>query len=61
MTPDGQTWTMKIRDGLKFQSGAPCTAKEVAANFNIFRNPKVGQNAIFWPPMTSPPTPTTRS
>ena len=31
---------MKIRDGLKFQSGAPCTAKEVVANFNIFRGPE---------------------
>ena len=23
-----------------------------STNFNIFRDPKVGQNAIFWPPMT---------
>jgi ABC-type transport system substrate-binding protein len=52
ISPDGKTWTIKIKDGLKFQSGAPCTATEVAANFNIFANPKIGQNAIFWPPMT---------
>lgn len=52
VSPDGRTWTLKIRDGLKFHSGAPCTNKEVVANFDIFRNPKVGQNAVFWPPMT---------
>jgi peptide/nickel transport system substrate-binding protein len=48
----GRLWVMKIRNGLKFQSGAPCTAKEVVENFNVFRNKKVGQNAVFWPPMT---------
>jgi ABC-type transport system substrate-binding protein len=52
ISPDGKTWTIKIRDGLKFQSGAPCTAVEVAANFNVFKDPSIGQNAIFWPPMT---------
>ncbi|HZR93185.1 MAG TPA: ABC transporter substrate-binding protein [Gaiellaceae bacterium] len=52
VSADGLTWTFKIRRGLKFHSGAPCTAKEVVDNFNIFKNPKVGQNAIFWPPMT---------
>ena len=52
ISPDGKTWTLHIRKGLKFQSGAPCTAKDVAENFNVFRGPKTGQNAIFWPPMT---------
>ena len=52
VSADAKTWTLKIKDGLKFHSGAPCTAKEVVANFDIFRNPKLGQNAIFWPPMT---------
>jgi len=45
---DNLTWTLKIRDGLKFQSGAPCTAANVVEDFNIFRDPKQGQNAIFW-------------
>jgi ABC-type transport system substrate-binding protein len=45
-------WEFKIRNGLKFHSGAPLTAKEVVANFDIFKDPKVGQNAIFWPKMT---------
>jgi peptide/nickel transport system substrate-binding protein len=49
---DARHWEFKIRKGLKFHSGAPLTAKEVVANFNIFKNPKVGQNAIFWPKMT---------
>jgi len=52
ISPDGKTWTIKIRDGLKFQHGDPCTAVEVAANFNVFKNPSIGQNAVFWPPMT---------
>lgn len=52
VSKDGLTWTLKIRDGLKFHSGAPCTNKQVVENFNIFRGPKTGQNAIFWPPMT---------
>jgi peptide/nickel transport system substrate-binding protein len=52
VSPNGLTWKLKIRDGLHFHSGAPCTAKDVVANFNIFRGPKTGQNAIFWPPMT---------
>lgn len=52
VSPDARRWVFKIRDGLKFHSGAPCTAKEVVDNFNIFKGPKTGQNAIFWPPMT---------
>jgi peptide/nickel transport system substrate-binding protein len=46
---DGLSWTMKVRDGLKFHSGAPCTNVEVAANFQAF---KTGQNAIFWNSVT---------
>jgi ABC-type transport system substrate-binding protein len=43
------TWTFKLRPNLKFHGGAPCDAPAVAANFNAFRNPKLGQNSIFWP------------
>ncbi len=49
ISSDLLTWTFKLRPGLKFQSGAPCDAAVVADNFNIFRNPNKGQNAIFWP------------
>jgi peptide/nickel transport system substrate-binding protein len=52
ISADGLTHTIKIRDGLKFHSGVPCTAKDVVENFDIFRGPKTGQNAIFWPEMT---------
>jgi peptide/nickel transport system substrate-binding protein len=52
VSADGLTWTIKIRDGLHFHSGAPCTAAEVAANFNAFRDPKIGQNPPFWGPVT---------
>jgi peptide/nickel transport system substrate-binding protein len=52
VSPDARTWTLRIRKGLKFQSGAPCTAQTVVDNFNTFKDPKVGQNAVFWPPMT---------
>jgi ABC-type transport system substrate-binding protein len=48
---DARTWTFNLRKGLKFHSGAPLTAKDVVANFDIFRDPKIGQNAIFWPKM----------
>ncbi len=50
---DGLTWTLKIRDGLTFHSGAACTNVEVAANFNAFRSAEAGgQNAIFWASVT---------
>src|SRR3954452_3570673 len=29
---DNLSWTLKIKDGVKFHSGAACTAKEVADN-----------------------------
>lgn len=49
ISPDLLTWTFTLRPDLKFQSGAPCDAQVVADNFNVFRNPNKGQNAIFWP------------
>jgi peptide/nickel transport system substrate-binding protein len=44
-------WTFHIREGLKFQSGAPVTADAVAAAFKLFINPKIGENAVFWGPV----------
>lgn len=52
VSDDKLTWTFKIRDGLKFHSGAPCTNANVVEDFNIFRDPKTGQNAIFWASVT---------
>ena len=48
ISDDRLTWTFKLRPDLKFQSGAPLDAAKMAENFNIFRDPKTGQNAIFW-------------
>lgn len=52
VSDDGMEWRLKIRDGITFQSGAPCTAEIVAQNFNVFRDPETGQNAIFWATVT---------
>jgi peptide/nickel transport system substrate-binding protein len=49
---DGLSWRLKIRDGVKFHSGAAATADIVAANFNVFRDPEQGQNAVFWANVT---------
>jgi len=43
---DGSQWTFKIRQGVKFQSGAPMTAEDVAATFNLHADPKSGSNAL---------------
>jgi len=51
---DGLTWQFKIRDGLKFQSGAACDAAAIAACMNPFRDPSSGTpNAPFWSPVTA--------
>ena len=52
ISEDGLEWRLKIREGVTFQSGDPLTAEVVAANFNVFRDPEQGQNAIFWDTVT---------
>jgi peptide/nickel transport system substrate-binding protein len=49
VSDDLLTWTFTIREGLTFHSGAALDAQVIADNFNAFRNPETGQNAIFWP------------
>lgn len=49
---DDTGWTFQLRDGLKFHSGAELTATIVKENFELFRDPATGQNAIFWAPIT---------
>ena len=53
VAPDGLTWTFKIRDGLKFQSGAPCTNAQILQNYKAFADDKLGQNAVFWASIAS--------
>jgi peptide/nickel transport system substrate-binding protein len=45
-------WTFNLRSGLKYQSGAPLTTASVIQDFNLFRNPDIGQNPPFWEPVT---------
>jgi peptide/nickel transport system substrate-binding protein len=52
VSSDKLTWTCKVRDGVKFHSGAPCTNANVVEDFNLFRNPKIGQNQVFWANVT---------
>ncbi len=52
ISDDNLTWTLKIRDGIVFHSGTPCTAASVVENFDLFRDAATGQNAIFWGPVT---------
>jgi peptide/nickel transport system substrate-binding protein len=61
VSDDLLTWTFTIPEGLTFQSGAPLDAQVIADNFNAFRDPKQGQNAIFWPTVkdVQAPDPTT--
>jgi peptide/nickel transport system substrate-binding protein len=53
ISEDALTWTIKIKDGLTFHSGAPCTNANVVEDFNLFRSAEAGgQNAIFWGSVT---------
>jgi ABC-type transport system substrate-binding protein len=53
VSDDALTWTIKIKDGLTFHSGAPCTNANVVEDFNLFRSAEAGgQNAIFWGSVT---------
>lgn len=52
VSSDKLTWTCKVRDGVKFHSGAPCTNANVVEDFNLFRDPKIGQNQVFWANVT---------
>ncbi|MCC6790875.1 MAG: ABC transporter substrate-binding protein, partial [Thermomicrobiales bacterium] len=53
ISEDALTWTIKIKDGLKFHSGAECTNANVVEDFNLFRSAEAGgQNAIFWASVT---------
>ncbi|CAN5542482.1 ABC transporter substrate-binding protein [soil metagenome] len=52
VSKDGLEWRLKIREGIVFHSGEAVTAEIVADNFNVFRDPEQGQNAIFWATVT---------
>lgn len=52
VSDDALEWRLAIREGVTFHSGEPLTAEIVAENFNVFRDPELGQNAIFWESVT---------
>ena len=40
-TEDGQTWTMKLREGLKWSDGEPLTNEDVIFTVELIKNPNV--------------------
>ena len=42
-SPDGLTWRLKLRPGLKFSNGAPYTARDVAHHFQRILDPSKNQ------------------
>jgi peptide/nickel transport system substrate-binding protein len=47
VSPDGKTWTFKIRQGVKWQDGEPLTAKDVAFTFNYIVDNDLQTLAIY--------------
>jgi peptide/nickel transport system substrate-binding protein len=47
VSPDGKTWTFKIRQGVKWQDGEPLTAKDVAFTFNYIVDNNLQTIAIY--------------
>jgi peptide/nickel transport system substrate-binding protein len=47
ISPDGKTWTFKIREGVKWQDGEPLTAKDVAFTFNYIVDNNLLNLAIY--------------
>ncbi len=39
-TPDGLSWTFKLRDGIRFSNGDPMTAEDVKFSFDRYRSPE---------------------
>ena len=49
-SPDGLTWTLKLREGVRFSDGVPFTYADVVFSFQVLYDPKVqspvGQSAL---------------
>jgi peptide/nickel transport system substrate-binding protein len=46
MAPDGMAYTFKLRKGVKFHDGRPCTAEDVRYTFDVLREPPSGHISI---------------
>ena len=47
VSPEGTTWTFKIRQGVKWQDGVPLTAADVAFTFNYIVDNNLQNLAIY--------------
>jgi peptide/nickel transport system substrate-binding protein len=45
-SPDGKTYTFKLRPGLKFSNGAPLTADDVVFSWNRYMKPETGWRCV---------------
>jgi peptide/nickel transport system substrate-binding protein len=41
-SPDGLTWTIELRHGVRFSDGVPLTSKDVVFSYNAYLDPKTG-------------------
>src|SRR5215475_5345468 len=46
LSPDGLTYTFKIRPGIKFHDGSPLTAVDVKATYDKLLNPPAGTRSV---------------
>ena len=46
-SPDGKTWTFKIRSGMTWQDGEPATARDVAFTFNYIIDNQLGAYTMY--------------
>ncbi|ALM85966.1 ABC transporter substrate-binding protein [Bordetella sp. N] len=46
ISPDGKTYTFKLRQGVKFHNGAALTAQDVVWSWNYYMTPKTGWRCV---------------
>ena len=47
ISPDGKTWTIHIRSGVRFQDGTPLTAADVAFTYNYIIDNDIAQYTLY--------------